>query len=193
MKRHCTNENGFPVNRVNPVFAGIAANTANTYRLRDHCPLMPFKGIFQIRTAVICCQTIGFVRRISSVFSRPSAYTLKSRKLRNRQHSLPRSSFFITILREFRAVRVLHRMRNSVNGTTPIGKSVKWVYRFCFREAVLDKKEAMQSHRFLQISYGARVAPQRCPILRLSKAITIMSKSNRNYSFVSVDAFSFVR
>ena len=68
-------------------------------------------------------------------------------------------------------------MKNGVNGMTLIGKAAEWVYRFCFREAVTSKKKAMPSHRFPQISYGARVAPQRCPILRMSKAITIMPRS----------------
>ena len=68
-------------------------------------------------------------------------------------------------------------MKNGVNGMMLIGKAVEWVYRFCFREAVTSKKKAMQQRRFPQISYGARVAPQRCPILRMSKAITIMPKS----------------
>ena len=55
-----------------------------------------------------------------------------------------------------------------------------------------QKKKAMPSHRFPQIPYGARVAPQRCPILRMSKAITIMPKVCCYYSFVAFDSFSFV-
>ncbi len=66
------------------------------------------------------------------------------------------------------------------NDMTQIGK-VEWVYRFCFREAVQGKKKAMQQHRLPQISYSAWGAPQRCPILRMSKAI-IISKIHCFYS-----------
>lgn len=75
---------------------------------------------------------------------------------------------------------------------TLICKDVQCVYRFCFRETISDKKKAMLLHRFPQISYGVQVAPQRCPILRMSKVI-IMSLIVCFYSFVSLDAFYFVR
>ena len=70
-------------------------------------------------------------------------------------------------------------MKNGVNGMTLIGKAAEWVYRFCFREAVQNKKESDAIAPLpANLIRRARVAPQRCPILRMSKAITIMSKNN---------------
>lgn len=36
-------------------------------------------------------------------------------------------------------------VKNGANGMTQIGKAAEWVYRFCFREAVANKKKAMPS------------------------------------------------
>ena len=78
-----------------------------------------------------------------------------------------------------------------INGMTLICKVADGFIAFVSGKR-FNKNEAMQPHRFPQISYGARVAPQRCPILRMSKMNSIMSKIHHIYSFVSMDAFSFV-
>lgn len=85
-------------------------------------------------------RAITLVRRISSAFLRLSVYTLKTQKLPSKQYSLLRSSFFITTSKEFKADLDLRPTKNDVNGMPLIGKATEWVYRFCFREAVPNKK-----------------------------------------------------
>lgn len=68
---------------------------------------------------------ITLARRTSSVFSKRNAYTWKNQKLLSKPHSSLRSSFSITILKEYKAVQDLLLTRSVADGMMLIGKLVK--------------------------------------------------------------------
>ncbi len=67
---------------------------------------------------------------------------------------------------------------------TQIGKAAEWVYRFCFREAVANKKKAMPS-------------PALCKFMRFLGLLLDVVPRKLNYYvhnrlLLFIDAFSFV-